>query len=140
MMNSTDALTPLREKGTFKERFTFQQRRTQSLKLQEQFPGYVLVIIEPARPRKEAEEKDTLKTKFIVPAENTLGQFLVRFRKQVKLKDDDAVFVFTSKETMPSNAQTMSTLFSNHADEDGFLYLTFAKENTFGKFFQCDLH
>lgn len=136
MMNSVDSLIPKKDNGPFKERFTFDQRRKQSLKLQEQFPGYVLVIIEPSKRTKKDDQmlQDTLKTKFIVPQENTLGQFIMRFRKQVKLKDDEAVFVFTSKGTIPSNMQLMSALSSTYADEDGFLYLTYAKENTFGFF------
>jgi GABA(A) receptor-associated protein len=144
MMNSVAALTPSQESGSFKQRFTFEQRITQSRKLSEQFQGYVFVIIEPSDLKatqknlqelteNSNDEHKTFKTKFIVPEDNTLGQFLVRFRQQVSLKPDEAVFVFTDKRTLPSNAQTMKNLFLNNANEDGFLYLTYTKENTFGK-------
>ena len=35
-------------------------------------------------------------------------------------------------ETMPTTGDNIANLYSKYKDEDGFLYVTYAGENTFG--------
>lgn len=52
-------------------------------------------------------------------------------RKRIKLSAEKAIFIFVNN-TLPPTAALMSAIYEEHKDEDGFLYVTFSGENTFG--------
>ena len=49
----------------------------------------------------------------------------------MKLPPEMALFIFVNN-TIPSSSTLMSNLYSQYKDPDGFLYLTYSGENTFG--------
>ena len=82
------------------------------------------------------------KKKYLVPSDLTVGQFCYVIRKRIKLAPEKAIFIFVN-EVLPPNAALMSSIYDEHKDEDGFLYVTYieltvstknryAGENTFG--------
>lgn len=52
-------------------------------------------------------------------------------RKRIKLRAEKAIYVFV-KRALPPTASSMASLYDEHKDADGFLYMTFAGENYFG--------
>lgn len=44
-----------------------------------------------------------------------------------------AIFIFVD-EVLPPTAALMSSIYEEHKDEDGFLYITYSGENTFGQY------
>jgi GABA(A) receptor-associated protein len=78
-----------------------------------------------------------------VPSDLTVGQFCYVIRKRIKLAPEKAIFIFVN-EVLPPTAALMSSIYEEHKDEDGFLYITYAPargldlmdryagENTFG--------
>lgn len=52
-------------------------------------------------------------------------------RKRIALSPEKALFVFVNG-VLPPTAALLSTVYDEHADADGFLYVTFSGENTFG--------
>jgi len=75
---------------------------------------------------------DLVKNKFIVPEDLTLGQFIYVVRKKLKLQPEQALFLLTSNKTLPSIKTLIKELYEEHKDKDGFLYLIYSLENTFG--------
>ena len=73
------------------------------------------------------------KKKYLVPADLTVGQFVYVIRKRIKLSPEKAIFIFVD-EVLPPTAALMSSIYDEHKDEDGFLYITYSGENTFGDF------
>jgi GABA(A) receptor-associated protein len=92
------------------------------------------------------------KKKYLVPADLTVGQFVYVIRKRIKLSPEKAIFIFVD-EVLPPTAALMSSIYEEHkgpstqyclisvistmsltyyTDEDGFLYITYSGENTFG--------
>jgi len=80
----------------------------------------------------------------LVPSDLTVGQFCYVIRKRIKLAPEKAIFIFVN-EVLPPTAALMSSIYDEHKDEDGFLYITYlsldstcvdldryAGENTFG--------
>ncbi|KAF7150831.1 hypothetical protein RHSIM_Rhsim02G0106700 [Rhododendron simsii] len=68
---------------------------------------------------------------YLVPADLTVGQFVYVVRKRINLSAEKAIFVFV-KNTLPPTAALMSAIYKENKDEDGFLYMTYSGENTFG--------
>lgn len=71
------------------------------------------------------------KKKYLVPADLTVGQFVYVIRKRIKLAPEKAIFIFVD-DILPPTAALMSSIYDEHKDEDGFLYVLYASENTFG--------
>lgn len=69
--------------------------------------------------------------RYLVPADLTVGQFVYVVRKRIKLSPEKAIFIFV-KNILPPTAAMMSAIYEENKDEDGFLYMTYSGENTFG--------
>lgn len=100
--------------------------------------------------------------RYLVPADLTVGQFVYVVRKRIKLSSEKAIFVFVKNTLPPTGewlsyiyektriicyicyyscvfnlsfvvtAALMSAIYEENKDEDGFLYMTYSGENTFG--------
>ena len=134
LLSSSVAFTPKNDGSErFVEKYSFEQRETQSAKIRAQFPDRVLVILEPAPRTTTALVSGNIKTKFLVPGEQTVGKFIANFRSQLKLPQEQGIYLFTLENTLPAVSMTMSQLDSQHRSKDGFLYLVYSGENTFGQ-------
>jgi hypothetical protein len=50
-------------------------------------------------------------------------------RKRIKLSPEKAIFIFVD-EVLPPTAALMSSIYEEHKDEDGFLYITYVSPLT----------
>lgn len=66
-----------------------------------------------------------------MPVDLTVGQFVYVIRKRIKLPSEKAIFIFVN-DILPPTAALISTIYEEHKDEDGFLYVLYSGENTFG--------
>jgi len=69
------------------------------------------------------------KKKYLVPSDLTVGQFCYVIRKRIKLAPEKAIFIFVN-EVLPPTAALMSSIYEEHKDEDGFLYITYLAPNS----------
>jgi len=69
--------------------------------------------------------------RYLVPADLTVGQFVYVIRKRIKLSPEKAIFVFVNN-VLPPTAALMSSIYEEHKEDDGFLYIAYSGENTFG--------
>lgn len=115
-------------KPTFKETYSFEKRKEESAKVRTKYPNRFPVIVEK---QPTATLNDIDKSKFLVPGDLTMGQFIHIIRKRVELKAHEAIFVFVNN-TIPCSSSTIAQIYENSKDEDGFLYILYANENTFG--------
>mmetsp|Transcript_24427 Transcript_24427/g.70357 ORF Transcript_24427/g.70357 Transcript_24427/m.70357 type:complete len:155 (+) Transcript_24427:2529-2993(+) len=106
-----------------------EKRKSEAERIRAKYPDRVPVICEKA-DRSDIPEID--KKKYLVPADLTVGQFHYVIRKRIKLAPEKALFLFCSN-TIPPNAALMSTVYEEQKDEDGFLYLQYSGESTFGE-------
>ena len=63
----------------------------------------------------------------------TVGEFVYIIRKRIKLGPEQAMFIFTNN-ILPPTASSIYSIYQEHRDDDGFLYLVYSLENTFGSF------
>lgn len=59
-------------------------------------------------------------------------------RKRIRLPSEKAIFIFVN-DILPPTAALMSTIYEEHKDEDGFLYVLYSGENTFGEKMAIDM-
>ena len=114
--------------SNFKKSKTENERLTESSKIIEKYPNRIPIIIEKD---KKSKIKDIDKNKFLVPNDMTLGQFMYVIRKRINLKASEAIFLFINN-ALPPTASIMGTIYENNKDKDGFLYIEYEGENTFG--------
>ena len=114
----------------FRARYTFAQRTLEAARIHEKFPGRIPCIVQKAPSAKTMPTID--KEKFLVPGDLTMGQFVYVIRKRIALDSDKALFVFVGN-TLPTTGTLMKELFRGNCDPDGFLYLMYCGEATFGE-------
>lgn len=101
----------------------------------ERFTDRLPVICEKAE-NSDIQEID--KRKYLVPKDLSVGQFVYVIRKRIKLPSEKAIFIFIN-DILPPTAALMSTIYDEHKDEDGFLYVLYSGENTFGQVDLADI-
>ncbi|PWY99373.1 putative ATG8-essential for autophagy [Testicularia cyperi] len=115
-------------RSAFKNEHSFEKRKAEAERIRQKYPDRIPVICEKA-DRTDIPTID--KKKYLVPSDLTVGQFVYVIRKRIKLAPEKAIFIFVD-EVLPATAALMSAIYEEHKDEDGFLYVSYSGENTFG--------
>ncbi|QEU61347.1 Atg8 [Kluyveromyces lactis] len=115
-------------KSAFKSEFPFEKRKAESERIVQKFHNRIPVICERGG---KSDIPDIDKRKYLVPGDLTVGQFVYVIRKRIKLPAEKAIFIFVN-DTLPPTAALMSSIYQQHKDKDGFLYVSYSSENTFG--------
>lgn len=111
----------------YKERHSFEDRKKECEKVKTQFPEKFPVIVD----RGDVNTPPIDHCKFLVPKDTTVSQFVYIVRKRINLKPDEAIFFFVNN-TMPTMNCLISQLYKEYSSDDGFLYVTYSGESTFG--------
>ena len=115
---------------TFKQTHTFEDRCAEVKQIMEKYPHKIPIICERSQyAPKDCPEID--KNRYLVPDDLTVGQFVYVIRKRLKMPPEKAIFLFTNGYIPPSSAFLID-IYCCYKDEDGFLYVTYTFENTFG--------
>ena len=114
----------------YKEEHPLEKRKAESAKIRSKYPDRVPVICERS-VNGSSDIPDIDKKKYLVPVDLTVGQFHYVVRKRIQLLPEKALFLFCNN-SIPPNASLISTVYEEHKDEDGFLYLQYSGESTFG--------
>ena len=124
---------PVGVEDHFKSQSTLETRSVESARIRSRFPNRIPVIVEKAN---STDVKVINKSKYLVPADLTVGQFIYIIRKRLRMNETQALFIYINKCTLPPTAAMISEIYEKHHDEDGFLYALYAGENTFGTTFK----
>ncbi|XP_050238797.1 autophagy-related protein 8i-like [Mercurialis annua] len=112
----------------FKDEFTFEQRAEESADIIAKYPDRVPVIVE-RYSRTDLPEMD--KKKYLVPGDMSVGQFIHVLSTRLRMTPGIALFVFVDN-TLPQTATLMNSVYESFKDDDGFLYMCYSSEKTFG--------
>lgn len=115
-------------KSKFEQEHSFEQRKAETDRIREKYPNRIPVICEKVE-KSDIAEID--KKKYLVPVDLTVGQFIYVIRKRIKLSPEKAFFIFVNN-VLPPTAFLMSQIYDEHKDKDGYLYISYSGENTFG--------
>ncbi|KZV45416.1 autophagy-related protein 8i-like, partial [Dorcoceras hygrometricum] len=70
---------------------------------------------------------------FLVPRDMSVGQFIHILSGRLRLAPGKALFVFVQN-TLPQTSTLMESFYDASKDEDGFLYMCYSSEKTFGAY------
>ena len=94
------------------------------------YPGKIPIICE--RDPRSKDIPDIDRKKYLVPDDLSIANFMYVIRKRLKLTPDKSIYLFVNDLVMPATSQLLSLMYSENCDEDGFLYIKYAGESTFG--------
>tara|TARA_B110001469_G_scaffold126806_1_gene145496 strand:- start:4063 stop:4404 length:342 start_codon:yes stop_codon:yes gene_type:complete len=107
---------------------SFETRLNEYNTIKNKYPDRFPIIVEKDKLTK-MESID--KNKYLVDKNMVFCQFINIIRKRLKIKPQDAIFITINGQLAPSN-ELMCNIYKNMKSDDGFLYLKYSMENTFG--------
>lgn len=115
--------------NSFKKKYDADTRKKESDKIKIKYPNRYPIIISKGN---KCDLDNIDKTKFLIPGDLTMGQIIYIVRKRIKLKDTDSLFLFVNDKILPPSSSVISSVYNEHKDDDGFLYISYCNENVFG--------
>jgi GABA(A) receptor-associated protein len=106
---------------------TIKKRKIQTIseeeagKLREKYPDRIPVVVNTTG------DLVINRSKYLVPDDLTLGEFIIVLRKRINIKACEAIYMFINGKIYPSNMQ-LKTI----CGESNFIRVSVAKESTFG--------
>jgi len=113
----------------FKQNYSFEIRKAESEKIVSKYDNRIPIVVERENTCKVLP--DINKNKFLVPNDLTVQQFQYVIRRRLELSSNNAIYMFCDG-VMPASSATMESIYHTHRDPDGFLYIFYSGENTFG--------
>ena len=110
---------------------SFDDRKAETTRMLIKYPERICAYVQKSQGEKSLPE--ITKNKYLIPLNITVGQLVYVIRRRIKLNEQQALFIFVNNTTIPTLNSTIGETYRDHANEDGFLYITYAAENTFGK-------
>ncbi len=119
-------------KKSFKQIHSFEKRLSESSRIRSKYPERVPVIVEKDF---NSDIIDLDKNKYLVPEELTIGQLIYVIRKRIKIPSEKAIFIFIDRTILAPTSALLSNVYEEHKNEDGFLYVTYSGQDSFGSNF-----
>lgn len=114
----------------FQKDHSFEKRVNVSGEMRKKYPESIPIVLEPSSEVKEIDKK--IYKKFITPSEIKFNELLGKIREHLKLDPSHGIYVFLNNDTIPAPLRTLGELYNEHKHEDGFLYMSYSFEHTFG--------
>lgn len=111
----------------FKNEISLDDRKKESSKILNKFPDRIPIICETTDKITHLD-----KYKFLVPCDFTISRFVSVIRKRLKADQYTGIFIYVNENILPPGNEYIHKIYNEYKDEDGFLYIRYNSENTFG--------
>ena len=111
----------------FAKRLSYDQRKREFDRIEKHRHTHTAIIVQQGKDSPPID-----KEKFLVPHDLTVAHLQSTIRKRLNLSSNEAIFLLCNDQTMPLSTMTMDDLRKRYASRDGFVYITYNLENTFG--------
>jgi GABA(A) receptor-associated protein len=112
----------------FQKEYSLKKRLSESTRIIRKYPNRIPIICERYG---SSNIPNIDRNKYLVPSDLTVGQFLYVIRKRIKLSPESSIFIYVNN-SLPATSKLIKDLYKNESNEDGFLYILYSGENTFG--------
>ena len=113
----------------FKDKYSFEERFDEVQRIKKKYPEHIPVICE--KERNGAGIASCNKFKYLLNPNMTIGEFIYMIRNKINLSPEKGLYFFING-VIPAMNEMMCTIYRNHKSNDGFLYMRYTSENTFG--------
>jgi len=145
--NDSTLTTPLvTSSDNYRARTLYDIRRKETHRILQKYPDRVPIILEPATRIQRTRHplpKGMSNIKFLIPKEFPSTSIYFLLRKKLDIYPEDAIFVYLHDPhnqyreiLLNASDKTMGDWYTEFADTDGLLYLSYADLETFGSGFR----
>ena len=114
---------------TYLRETPLEKRKSITKRILESNPERIPVLV----ARGECKNTPTIQRfKFLVSTDSTFGKFIRELRNHINNIEAYTSIVFFADNHIPTTHMLMQNVYDRYKNEDGFLYITYACENTFG--------
>lgn len=117
--------------SNYKKNKTFEERLNESSEIIKKYPNRIPLIIEKLDNKNDTVMPDIDKNKYLVPDDLTVAQLIYVVKKRLKMTPEKAIFIFCDGKLLSSTVN-MKYVYNQHKDKDGFIYIIYSGESTFG--------
>lgn len=129
-IESPEVKSPEKKIYDFRTEFTLEERKAEGERITKKYPNRLPVIVQKGKGDTKLPDFD--KHKFLVPRSITMGMFFNIIRKRIKLKPEEAMFMFVNDQLV-CNSETMEETYEKHKNPvDLFLLVEITGESVFG--------
>lgn len=112
----------------FHKKHSFSKRKSEAQRVLDKYPNKVPIIVQKLE---KSILPDLKKTKYLVPIDLTICQFMYVIRKRIKLQPEKSMILFVNNK-MAQGSMLISQVYNEEKDNDLFLYCYITQESTFG--------
>ena len=112
----------------YKNEFTFEERLAKFNLIKSKNPDFIPIIVEKYNDKKN---NDLKKNKFLVSKYNNFSVIPMQVRKHLTLDKSKALFFYINNKLI-NQSENIEIIYNKYKDTDGFLYVYYEFENTFG--------
>ena len=112
----------------YTDKYDINLRKMECKKILLKHPDKIPIIVEK---NDKCQLNDITKKKYLSPNDMPINQFIFIIRKRISLEPSQSLFVMINNKLVPIG-KTLGELYEDEKNEDGFLYMVYTSENTFG--------
>jgi GABA(A) receptor-associated protein len=118
------------KKFDFKKKHDFYKRLDESYRIRNKYPEKVPIIVEKQKGYHEIPDID--RNKYLVPNDITMSEFMYVIRKRIHISSDKSIYLFVENLGLVPTSLNIQQVYEQAQDKDGFLYIKYCGESTFG--------
>jgi|SRR6056300_14197 GABA(A) receptor-associated protein len=114
----------------FKKKHDFYKRLDESYRIKNKYPDKVPIIVEKHKGYDDIPDID--RNKYLVPNDITMAEFMYVIRKRIHISPEKSIYLFVENLGLVPTSLHIQQVYDQAQDKDGFLYIKYCGESTFG--------